>query len=52
MKPPLSILKKDFIYINSANTDISKTFARIRKQLAEQDQRKAVYPIRLIGNAK
>lgn len=34
-----SILDKSFKYVPSASTDISKTFARIRKELKEQKDR-------------
>ena len=35
MKPPRSILDKEFSYIGSARTDLAATFRRIRKQIAE-----------------
>ena len=43
-----SILSPEFRYTRSEKTDIRKTFARIRRQIAEQDaERKAkVEPIR------
>jgi hypothetical protein len=31
-----SILSRDFKYVPSGKTDLKRTFARIRKQLAEQ----------------
>lgn len=34
MKPTRSILDNAFVYRNAANTDLRKSFARIRKQLA------------------
>ena len=40
-KPAQSILNKEFRYVNSANTNVAKTFAKARKQLAEQKEREA-----------
>ena len=38
-KPPKSILSPDFVYTDSANTNISKRFAKVRKELrARADQ--------------
>lgn len=34
MKPTRSILDNAFVYRNAANTDLRKSLARIRKQLA------------------
>lgn len=34
MKPTRSILDSAFVYRNAANTDLRKSFARIRRQLA------------------
>jgi len=38
----MHIYDKDFKYIPSASTDISKTFARERKRLAEEAKKKPV----------
>ena len=38
---PVNILDKNFRYTNAASTDIARTFARVRKQLAEEAKRKA-----------
>ena len=35
-----SILNPSFRYTDSASTNIAKTFAKIRKQLAEEEKRK------------
>lgn len=35
-----SVYDKNFKYVPAAKTDISKTFARIRKQMAEEEARK------------
>lgn len=48
--PPRSILDRAFKYTNSANTDVSKTFARIRRaqQIAQQlrDEAERREPVR------
>jgi len=44
-----SILDKSFRYIPAAQTDISKTFARIRKQLAAPQVAKAVTGLDMSG---
>lgn len=36
-----SILDRTFSYRNAANTDVRKTFARIRKELRDADTRQA-----------
>lgn len=36
-----SILDPSFHYTNSASTDIRKTFARVRRELAKQKQQKS-----------
>ena len=35
-----SILKPSFRYTDSASTNIAKTFAKIRKQIAEEEKKK------------
>lgn len=56
----MSILDPKFRYINSSSTDIRKTFARIRRQQAEEkrraeeaeaETRRVVAPIRTRGTA-
>lgn len=46
-----SILDKSFKYVPAAKSDISKTFARIRRELAEKaktaDAPKIIIPIRI-----
>lgn len=34
-----SILDKDFVYVPSTQTDLRKTFTRIRKEIAKQKAR-------------
>jgi hypothetical protein len=34
-----SILDRTFVYVNSAKTDLRKTFARIRREKREADER-------------
>ena len=53
MKPTIPILNPAFRYTNSANTDLHKTFARIRREQAqmdkarkEQEEREKVTPIK------
>jgi len=41
VKPPRSLLDKDFRYTPSAKTDLAATFRRIRKELEAQQQRQA-----------
>jgi len=36
MKPPIPITDRRFQYVPSASTDLRKTFARIRDELAKQ----------------
>ena len=36
------ILDPDFKYVSSANTDIRKTFARVRKEQKKAEQRRVV----------
>lgn len=36
-----SILDKSFQYRNSSETDLAKTFARVRRQMAEDAKREA-----------
>lgn len=53
-----SILDPSFRYTDSANTDIRKTFARVRreqdaaKQAQAKQSRAAVTPLRKAGGAK
>jgi hypothetical protein len=47
-KPPVSILSREFIYTPSHATDIASTFARIRRERAEQKDADVV-PIRKVG---
>lgn len=35
-----SILSKEFVYVNSASTDVAATFIRIRKEQEAKTQRK------------
>lgn len=43
----MHIYDKDFKYTNAASTNIEKTFARIRKQLAEAEKKPVnVMPIK------
>lgn len=35
-----SILSKEFVYVNSASTNVAATFIRIRKELEQRTQRK------------
>lgn len=37
----MSLMDPKFKYVHSSKTDVSKTFARIRKQLKEQAEREA-----------
>ncbi len=47
MKPTRSILSPDCKYVNSSNTDLKKTFARVRREqaLAEIPKPANVLPI-------
>lgn len=36
----MNILDKNFKYTNSAETDIRRTFARVRKQMREQEEQR------------
>ena len=38
----MNILEKGFKYVPANKTDISKTFARIRREMAEEEKRKQV----------
>ena len=46
----LSILDPEFKYTPSAKTDISKTFARIRKELKNQDSKEPIVALSLPQN--
>lgn len=39
MNPPKSILDPSYRYTNAANTNLEKTFARIRREMKEQKER-------------
>lgn len=39
-----SILDRNFVYRNSASTDIAKTFAKERKRLAKLEELQAKFP--------
>lgn len=39
MRPITSILNPDRKYVSSSKTDLKKTFARIRRELAEADRK-------------
>lgn len=45
MKPRVSILNPEFVYVDSASTDLRQTFARIRAEqpVATDPQRHNVY---------
>ena len=48
-KPRISILSREFKYVNAARTDIGATFRRVRRELREAnevEQRTKVLPIR------
>lgn len=55
MKPRKSILNPSFHYVPAAATDLGKTFARIRRQLAEQKKKddaiksEAIEKVRQLG---
>lgn len=42
MKPTRSILSPAFKYVNAANTDIARTFAKVRWEMARAGKRQRV----------
>lgn len=50
MKPPKRLTDPDFHYVHSNNTDIRKTFARIRREMKQQAPKPNVVP--LVGKKK
>jgi hypothetical protein len=51
MKPARSILSKDFKYVSAANTDLRKTFERLRR-LRQAEKAKVVVPMNPKREAK
>ena len=41
MKPKIPLTNRAFKYVPSAKTDVRKTWARIRREMAEEAERKA-----------
>ena len=50
MNKPLSILDPSFKYTPSSKTDITKTFARIRKEIKNQETKEPIVPLSLNPN--
>lgn len=50
MNKPLSILDPSFKYTPSSKTDITKTFARARKELKNQEAKEPIVPLSLNPN--
>ena len=46
MKPPKSILDPTFVYVPEAQTDVRKTFARIRREQKAQAEQPKVVPLK------
>lgn len=51
MKPAIPLTNPAFKYVNSASTDLRKTFARVRKEMAEQ-KREADAVVRTLKTRK
>ena len=47
-----SILHKDFQYTSSVKTDVRKTFARIRREMAEQKKASEAVNEKLLGTVR
>jgi len=45
-KPRIGILNKEFKYHSSADTDVARTFARIRRQMRDQTKPPVVVAIK------
>lgn len=50
MNKPLSILDPSFKYTPSSKTDITKTFARIRREIKNQETKEPIVPLSLNPN--
>jgi len=51
MKPAKGILHREFRYANSAATDIRRLFARVRREMREQQER-AGQPVAVVRPIK
>lgn len=52
MKPAIPITDRRFEYVDSANTNIRKTFARVREEMAKTQEPSKVRSLRKAAEAK